>query len=251
MNNDSSEWKQVFYGEGQRENHMYGLVAKACQTRRNSLYCNTFTLIELLVVIAIIAILAAMLLPALNKARAKARQSNCLNQMRQVNQIKNFYADDFSDYMPPNGHKLDEVRQYWSIYLQEGGYLTKSNIICCPSFFPHIYLPTHSSRASMTYGGAARLFEKRNSFTTTFKSESKSPSDYILLTDTINPDVAPPRQIYYFSNDNGTAVCMIHTRHSGRANTSMLDGSGRLLSASELKSSPYGNYFGYHAYVYE
>jgi len=64
---------------------------------------KAFTLIELLVVIAIIAILAAILFPVFAKARSKARQTQCINNMKQVSLGITQYVQDYDETMPHGG----------------------------------------------------------------------------------------------------------------------------------------------------
>jgi prepilin-type N-terminal cleavage/methylation domain-containing protein/prepilin-type processing-associated H-X9-DG protein len=106
------------------------IIDKTKPSRTNRI--NGFTLIELLVVIGIIAILASLLLPALGKAKLKAKDIQCINNLKQQAVSATMYASDFESNFPWTFSLIgdQQKRKSWFNYIQP--YQKSKKVLLCP-----------------------------------------------------------------------------------------------------------------------
>ncbi|MEN6305054.1 MAG: DUF1559 domain-containing protein [Armatimonadia bacterium] len=191
-----------------------------------------FTLIELLVVIAIIAILAAILFPVFAKAREKARQSSCLNNIKQLALASLMYVQDYDERSQrwhgswDSGHTPTVTDPFWYAYITP--YVKNSQILVCPSAGDRALDPGYSP--ANTYYCTYAL---SNGWPMQALAAFVSPSETVMLCETQSNNYYRYRLA---PNSDAPIDSVAIKMHNDGSNFAMVDGHAKWFPAAKFAS---------------
>src|SRR5262245_8019600 len=206
------------------------MKASACQRSGRPLG-RAFTVILLLVVIAIFAILASLLLPALARAKEKARAAQCLNNLKQIAVATLMYAHDNEGRVLLDA--FPQGQNTWATFLHTNMNMETRAMFVCPSYKPHefdIWTTTYGIRRDPPTNAVTGLLGQ-----ILVVDQIEAPADYLHVADTTSQGQLYTARQYYFFRAAGP-LKQVHTRHSGRANGFFLDGHVEAASPQRLDS---------------